>query len=566
MLAMEYVSAAAEFFFNPAAEGTVRILLSAYIWPYFNLLALGTFLLLIGAGTHVRMQLRNIPGGLYWDLIVLTAGGVLWRWFISPRYPQVYFDEINYIDLAGSLRACGRYCLYYGTPLREHLAPFLPAWPFMLSWLGKIGAWNAQLQGAVCLLGASLTVPLSYAAAWRLRPQRLFCTALSALVACWPVHLRISGCSALENGSFVLFLLFLCCLLIWRDTQERYWLWLAGCVWVWMTCWRMENPVIALVLLITLSIADSRWRNLWTSREFCRTAVLSAVLAWPGWLCDLYGVHTHFYLTDSASVQLAAHWRLRVAGNCLFWLNDSAHPLLVTFLAAFSLHWARTCRQICSWTVWFILLNLFYAFIPTADFALRYTCDSWRNSLFPAWGLLVLAAMGLAHIYEMLLTRGKGMAAAAVVCTAAALLLQPLAKYGFIHQSNQLIREFQIADQIGRQIPERSLCCLLLQSDRWGGNISYQHMWAWASGRSWRCFAADEHSFGSSLQPIPDLLSAIEQCRQRGERVYLCLISNNDSPRIARIGQLKRLFPHTEIAELEILESSDTVHVLYVIE
>ncbi|MBQ7567803.1 hypothetical protein IJT17_03265, partial [bacterium] len=361
--------------------------------------------------------------------------------------------------------------------------------------------------------------------------RRSFAAALAVLVAAWPLHLRLSACSALENGSFLLFLLLALFLLIWRDTRDNRWLWSSACVWVWFANWRMENlAIITGVLLLSLSIEYGRVWKWWRVADFYAVGALAVLLAWPGLLCDVYGIHSHFYLTDSTSVHNSAFLGSKMAANWLFWVNNHFHPVFYTLLAAVSVFLAWNRFYMLAWLAWFVVLNVFYGFIPTADFELLYTCDSWRNSLFPTWGMLVLAADGFAMIYHRLSLRGKGWTVLWIAAFLLGVAVQPWAKYSYIAQRNTWIREFQLAERIGRRLPENADLLLSGSALRTMGNSLYIKIWDRGSSAQWHWYVLpDSAIIHAPGEPFPELLRATRTWKNDGRRIFLCISGSQKS-------------------------------------
>ena len=123
----------------PGVNNLTCFLIREGIGPFLHILALLTLLSAAVLAPRVWLLLRQAPRSVWYDIAGLTALGFFLRWWLSPRCPQVFFDEVCYVQLADSLRACGRYCVEYEFPKREVIVPFLPAWPYWLSWLGRLG-------------------------------------------------------------------------------------------------------------------------------------------------------------------------------------------------------------------------------------------------------------------------------------------------------------------------------------------------------------------------------------------------------------------------------------------
>ena len=219
----------------------------------------------------------------------------------------------------------------------------------------------------------------------------------------------MSGSLVLETGSFFFLLATWVALLRYQADNHPVWLYCAGTAAAWCANWRMENPFVVLPLLAMcfLVLAPQGLRAL---REKHVYLVLMGVFLFslPGLVSYILGTGQGFYLFyDSEAVRLE-QVRMNQVNNLLYWFEGRIHPPEITALALLgALAW-RPRRAALAWTLWVVVLQVFYSQIPSADFGLHHALDSWRNALQPALGFMVLAVAGLEVLREGLERRFSG--------------------------------------------------------------------------------------------------------------------------------------------------------------
>ncbi len=530
---MEFIAAFVHSLFRcPGVEAWASWLISEAIWPWLHLLLGLTILALALAVPRLWDLIKRVSGRSWVELFVIALLALAVRLWISPTCPQVYFDEICYGELADELRSGGQYLVHLEYPQRQHIMPFLPAWPFVLALLGQaIPVTPNSLAGMGLTIGCCVP-PLGYLFAWLGSRRRSVALCLGLLLVFWPLHLRLSGCTALENGSLALFLVWGSCLWLWLESGSRRWLFLLICAGAWFANWRMENGIVVAPLFLVLVFCFYReTRPLLLNWRFFAAILVVLVLAWPGFLCDVYGIEHAFYLTDNTSVANSSHLWERMGANWAFWVVDEFHPLLLTALALLGCLLGARNRQTVLWLAFFLLLNVFYGFIPTADFSLLFTNDSWRNSAFPGLGLLVLAALGWAALWDGSehLTRRWQVVLLAII--ALGVVSQPWSKERYIASRHTWINEFDLVRCVGQRLPEQSYMFFAGDNKRGEGDSMYIRMWNRASMVQCLWYVLPESAFMyGEKSACPVLLSSSDSWLNDRKRVFLGFVGNDYEP------------------------------------
>jgi hypothetical protein len=416
---------------NPDALDMVRVfLINAYVPAMLALASLTAAAVLI-ARRPLLARLGAVPLRSWLALFLILNGALALRLFWVPQMPQVYGDEVSFLDTADHMARSGLNELStVDAPPGDFFHQCPAAWQFLISRCYQVTGVHPGVAFTLAGTISTASVGLLFLVLFEMSGGRARVGLWGALfLAVLPVHLRLSGSSALETPSLFFLLATLYALHVWSASGERSALVLAGCLFGWFANIRMENSFALGPLLLAYVLVVRPGRP--TDRTgLVVAAAIGAFFSLPAMLADFYGVATHFYFfyqpPEVTQAQIESNW----AGNFPYWFDDGFHPLLVTLLALVGLAAAflrRSARRVTLfWAVWTLALVIFYTLNPSCDFALHHTLDSWRTALHPALGLLVLAAFGADALVGVL-----GSRPARGVTTAALLLLACLVPFSF---------------------------------------------------------------------------------------------------------------------------------------
>lgn len=422
----------------------------------------------------------------YWDSVsaLLIIAAAMWLRFGAASFsPKVFYDELNFWGLARGFYEYGLYAIFCEHPLSMSELPIPPGCSYALFWAFKcMGVSLAALQ-----VSASVTAGLSLFLLWRLGRALWPSSRLTALIllfcfACLPVHIRLSGCTALENGSFMCLMAFLLhlawlgrlyvsdgcaeggggaepgaespsagsenaadCVRKARMSLCRA-LMYGTAVWAaWMSCWRMENlPVIIPLFMAAFFLSDTRRMRLFREPHFYGAALVFAILSIPGLLCDVYGMAAGYYLNYKPADELREDVINNYYGNLVYWVNNSMHPVVLSAGALLGICVSSGMRRFVWLTAWTVLMG-FYCEVPSADFSLTHTLDSWRNAVIPVFIVTLMFCEGLEAVLRG--TDSPGRKAAYAGLAAAAMAANASMLWGFVVSTNPLIAEFRMLEK-----------------------------------------------------------------------------------------------------------------------
>ncbi len=437
-------------------------------------------LLLARRPLHARLSL--VPVDAWIVLLVIVNGALALRLFLSPHMPQVYFDEISFLNTSQNLAQSGVNQLSsidYAPGELFHACP--AGWQFLISLAYRIVGVRPPVAFLLATLVSTASVPFMFlflfemagpdaasdaspaspapafprASADPRALQRAVRVGLwgALFLAVLPVHLRLAGCTALETSSLFFLLALLYALTVWGRTGDRSMLLLAACVFAWFANTRMENsfalgPLVGVYAFLLRPNSSGR-RDV---RAGALALGVAALFSVPALLADYYGVVTHFYFFYQSPAATHAQILQNVHGNLRYWVENRIHPLFLTLLALVGAVGEARRRTTRFWIAWTVLLVAFYTANPSCDFALHHTLDSWRNALQPALGVLVCAALGA----DYLVTRACGsrlLAAGLVVVTC----LVPLSFRSFVTYRTVWMRQWEALCSMRADLPRNSL-------------------------------------------------------------------------------------------------------------
>lgn len=383
-----------------ALDAVRLVLIHVYVPAMAALLTLTACALLM-ARAPLRARLGAVPLRAWlWALVIFNIALTL-RLFWVPHMPQVFFDEISFLNTSDNMARTDLNLLSTTSDTNGLFFHPCPAgWQFLISRVWQIVGTRPEVAFALASTISALSVLLIFLVLFEMTGRARVGLWGALFLAVLPVHLRLSGSSALETPSVFFLLATLYAMRVWRATGARSALLLTATMFAWFANTRMENTfALGPLLLLYMLVQRPRERgNRWDAAATIGCALIAGVFSVPALLADAYGVATRFYFFYQpqalTQAQIASNWR----GNIPYWFDNGFHPALLTALAlggAFSIFRpSRHRRDVIFWMVWTGSLVAFYSMNPSCDFSLRHTLDSWRTAMHPALGIIMLAAIG----------------------------------------------------------------------------------------------------------------------------------------------------------------------------
>lgn len=502
------------------------------------------------------------------SLLALFYGALMLRLHWVPHLPQVYFDEILFLDTADNMARLGLNTLSMldkGHPGPE-FHPCPQGWQYLLSlWFGLLGNSPYHAFNAASWMSAATVLGLFVAVAEATQSPRAGLFAAAALTVL-PVHLRLAGSAALETASAFFLVATVATTTLWFRERSYGLLALAACLLAWFVNIRMENS-FALTPMLLLAFAAACPSEALASWKARGAAVLACivVLAFgaPAVLADFYGLATRFYFFYAAPHEIEQQVSANLIGNVGYWFDNSIHPLVVTSLAGLGFVAARWRRLAWGAALWWITLVMFYSYNPSCDFALLHTLDSWRTALHPTLGLVVLAALGADHLVEWLAQFARPAWTHAVLLVWCA--TTPLAFQGFVQTRTFWMVAWETQEQARPLLPPDAWLLMHDQHPKVAAHSSaLARELSWTCGLLPRYFAMPNYQ-GLPNEPLPFVASAAEKwVKVEKRKVFLYHLNTGSAEEARDLELLRKVFDLEPVLETR-QASSNSVFCLFTV-
>ncbi|MCL5035494.1 MAG: hypothetical protein M1269_00110 [Chloroflexi bacterium] len=422
-------------FRNPNSLEAAKEYLIASGPAVLNLL-LAFFILFFVLGIpRIYGELKKISAKSWLVLLLILIMGVWFRLFLAPREPQVYFDEITFLEMAKSIALTGSALINSGGAIPS----FLPApmgWETILSWAFRFFGPAADTAFFLNIAFSSLTIILFFLLGRFLLKSDQGTLFSAFLFAVLPVGLRIAGSSALCPSALFFFLFTLWIYSVQSEQQSMELRFLAFFSMLLLLNIRQEALFFFLPVIFLFVLLFCRRPNFKDPFTYAGMAFF-AYFSIPYFLAVWYGLVAGFYYFYEPVQQIKLHVRQNYYGNLLFFVQNKIHPVLITILAVIGGWFFRKEKKpLVFMLAWFIYGYLFYSANPSCDLSQLHTWDSWRIALFFISPVLFLGGYGI----SVLAGSRSLIIKAAAVLLAVYLLLIPWSFSSFIFGQNHYSR------------------------------------------------------------------------------------------------------------------------------
>lgn len=388
---------------NPQLSQKVEDILIYYYYAVLVLLLFLTVAALVFSFRYIFEEMKKISVRSWFLILLIFNLALILRFFVIDHSPQVFFDEVTFIETAENYHTGGLNMQNYFGPLRNNLLICTTGWPFLISLAFKITGVNIQTAYYLSALLSSLTVLLVFLTGTLLFKNEN-AGLWSALIFCvYPVFLRLSTSSAMGTSSiFFIFLTLLAFILYFRQ-QKIPLLYFSFCCLAWASNMRQEAILTILpLLLVFFALFHPNLKSEFKKPHIYICLLISAFFALPAALASFYGVSTGFYFFYETPAQMNNDIMLNLQYNFTYWLSNRIQPLSIVLMAIFSFFvFFRVDRRLCYYFCgWFTFLYFFYTFNPSCDFSAIRTLDSWRNVFHLLVPIVLFAGLTPAIIYE----------------------------------------------------------------------------------------------------------------------------------------------------------------------
>jgi hypothetical protein len=423
----------------------------------------------------------------FWALMAFNIA-LLLRFFFISHHPQIFYDEVTFIETAENYCKYGLNLQNYYGGIRNEFLICSTGWPFLISLIFKITGINIQAAFYLAAILSSLTtIIVFFAASLYFKDENA--GLWSALIfAVYPVYLRISGSSAMETSSvFFIFLTLLIFAIYFRQKTIS----LLYCSFFCLA-YTLNIRQEAFLTLFPLLVVFFLLFNPDLKNEFKRIHIyicflLLAAFLIPPSLASIFGISTGFYYFYETTEMIHKHILHNIQYNLTYWISNKIQPLSVVLLAlfGFAASYSKQKKLGLYFAGWFLLLYVFYTINPSCDFSSLITLDSWRSVSHLIVPLVLFAGYGLSVIMQYFGKNYKGMKPLVFILLVASIAVIPLQFNDFIQYKTLYARENIFIRHMSGQIPPSSRIIVDggLQTNLWESYMSQFSYSAKAMGR-----------------------------------------------------------------------------------
>jgi len=441
---------------------TAKFIEDFLIYNYYKFLGILFVLLLVFLVLSFRNILREMKkvSTRTWILLILIFNlAMILRFFVLSHHPQVFFDEVTFIETAENYYDSGLNMQNYNGSLRNRFLICTTAWPFLVSLGFKITGVNIKTAFYISALISSLTIfPVFGAGGLIFRNEKA--GVWSAFIfSVFPVFMRLSTSSAMGTASiFFVFITLLAFILYFRQRSTPL-LYFSFCSLAFTVNIRQEAimtifPLFLLFFLIFHRDLKSEFRK----PHIYICLLLCLVFAIPPVLASYYGISTGFYFFYEPSEIMRKHIQHNMQFNLIHWIANRIQPLSFILMAAFSfVLYFRKDRRLCIFfAIWFVFLYMFYSINPSCDFSSIRTLDSWRSTFHLLVPIVLFAGLAPVIMIKYFSENYRKLTPLVMVLLIVAVGSTPLQFWKFINKKTIYARENLFIKRFTERLPSNS--------------------------------------------------------------------------------------------------------------
>lgn len=448
------------FKMNETVQETVKFFLINYYYIFITVAFIFLTAFFCASVFYIYREAKKIDKK-YWALtllIFIAALGV--RLFVLSHHPQVYYDEVTFIETAENYYRTGLNVHNYMGPHRNEFLICSTGWPYLISLAFRI-VGDADIRAAFILsaLLSSLTIFLVFwsgAIIFKNEAAGVWSALIYSII---PIFLRLSTSSAMGTASiFFLFLTLLAFLLYYRQRAVVL-LYFAFSALAYTINIRQEAFIALLPLLLLFFVLfhpdiKSELKN----PHFYVSLLMTAVLIIPPMMASLYGVSVGFYYFYENPNVLRSNIIHNIQHNFTYWFTNKVHPIILTLLSLFGFWVYYRKDKVFCWFMafWFISLYSFYTLNPSCDFSGLITLDSWRNAFHLLVPVVLFSGAAVSAALEYYRSLNKGIYCFAFLLMFIAVILIPIRFYDFIDQKSFHAHEYLFIQRFSGSLPKKA--------------------------------------------------------------------------------------------------------------
>ena len=367
---------------NPQIAESVEDFLVHNYYLFLVILLFVSIASLVFSAKYIFREFKKISVKSWLIIILLFNLALIVRFFILQHHPQVFFDEVTFIETAENYFTGGLNLQNFLGPLRNRFLICTTGWPFLVSLGFRFTGINVKTAFYLSGLLSSLTVVFVFLTGTLMFKSEKAGLWSAFIFSLYPVFLRLSTSSAMGTSSIFFVFLTLTAFILYFKQRKVSLLYFSFSCLGWVSNIRQEAiltllPLLLLFFLIFHPDKKKEFKNM----HFYICLIMTLFFALPAALASFYGVSTGFYFFYETPQQMNTDILYNVKYNLLYWIANRIQPLSIVLMAIFSfIMFFRVDRKLCLYFAgWFGFLYVFYTMNPSCDFSAVRTLDSWRN-------------------------------------------------------------------------------------------------------------------------------------------------------------------------------------------
>lgn len=441
----------------------LRVIQDILIYQYYPMLGLLLTLILVSiflSRKQLKQELSLLSARSLLVVFVIMLFSAIIRFFVLSHHPQVFFDEVTFIETADNFHTKALNLQNCYGPGRNEFLICTTGWPFLISLVFKLTGVNIRAAFFLSALLSTLTVFLVFWAG-TLVFKREEAGLWSALIfSLYPVILRLSTSSAMGTSSMFFIFLTLISFIIYFRQRSNPLLYLSFSLLGYAINIRQEALLTILPLLLIFFFMNVPMRKKLFRNGHFHLCMLILILAsvLPA-LVTFMGVSTGFYYFYEPPEMMSQHISHNLQNNLVYWIANRIQPLSVTIISILGLLvlYGKDRRLAIFMAFWFLSLQVFYSVNPSCDFSAIITLDSWRNSIHMLVPLILLSGAGMVAMTDFIMEKQKKLYYPVMILLLISVIFIPFRFWRFIEKKTIYARENLFIQSLPGSIPKDSV-------------------------------------------------------------------------------------------------------------
>jgi len=447
------------FQMSPSIQEASQAFLIYYYYIFLSVLFILMIAFLVASARVIFREAKKISVKSWFIMLLIFNLALIIRFFILSHHPQVFYDEVTFIETAENYYKSGLNVQNYMGPYRNQFLVCSTGWPFLISMIFRITGVNIKAAYYLSAMLSVLTTVLVFWTGTLLFKNENAGIWSAFIFSVYPIFLRLSGSSAMGTSSIFFVFLTILAFILYFKTRSVPLLYFSFCSLAYTINIRQEAFVALLPLLILFFLLfhpdlKSEFKKLHV--YVCFLMVL--IFAIPPAVASLYGVSTGFYYFYESPQEMQNHIWHNIQYNLTYWIANRIQPISISLLAllGFFLFFKKDKRLSLFFAGWFVFLYVFYTINPSCDFSAIITLDSWRNAFHLMVPVLLFSGVGIVIVLNYFRENYPEMRLTVLILLVISILLIPVSSWDFIEKKTVFARENVFIRHFSRRLPENS--------------------------------------------------------------------------------------------------------------